>query len=293
MSKKINRLLLVFAHPDDETFTCGNLISWYGKLGYDIRLVCATPGDKGEGGIYGQVTPSELSKIRKSELETAGGILGIKKIEHLDFEDSKLSQIAAGTLEDIIYQSMIRFLPHIVVTFDPVGITNHPDHKRISRSTSYAYQKYAAVCEKALEISQIKFADENNKFSQIRKNLRGIDVQSAVFLTTDPFKPKLYYACIPESVIKYLVSNGNMSAVMFDKPVTGTPDDQITHIVDHKSTFKNKILALQVYQSQKVDVENYLNKYRLALRDREYYILRMDGMDEVIVGKNDRIMNRL
>jgi LmbE family N-acetylglucosaminyl deacetylase len=40
------RLLISYAHPDDESFGLGGLISKYVDEGVEVYLICATNGDK-------------------------------------------------------------------------------------------------------------------------------------------------------------------------------------------------------------------------------------------------------
>ena len=43
-------LLAVFAHPDDESITCGGLLAWCAHLGADVALLCLTRGEHGQDG---------------------------------------------------------------------------------------------------------------------------------------------------------------------------------------------------------------------------------------------------
>jgi len=71
--------LLVFAHPDDETFTCGGSIARYADR-KDTRIVlyCATRGEAGK--TAGVCPPEQLGDIRAEELKRAGKILGLDRI---------------------------------------------------------------------------------------------------------------------------------------------------------------------------------------------------------------------
>jgi N-acetyl-1-D-myo-inositol-2-amino-2-deoxy-alpha-D-glucopyranoside deacetylase/mycothiol S-conjugate amidase len=41
------RLLIAYAHPDDESFGSGGLIAKYVDAGVDVYYICATDGDVG------------------------------------------------------------------------------------------------------------------------------------------------------------------------------------------------------------------------------------------------------
>ena len=49
IDKKL-KLLLVFAHPDDETSACGGIIIKYSRLGHSVDVCTTTNGDKGDLG---------------------------------------------------------------------------------------------------------------------------------------------------------------------------------------------------------------------------------------------------
>ncbi|GFP22269.1 N-acetylglucosamine malate deacetylase 2, partial [Candidatus Hakubella thermalkaliphila] len=71
-------LLVVFAHPDDESYGPGGTIARYASEGVKVTLICATRGEVSirlnriEGG------PKRLAELREGELRQASQILGIK-----------------------------------------------------------------------------------------------------------------------------------------------------------------------------------------------------------------------
>ena len=42
------KLLAIFAHPDDEVFSCGGTLARYADEGHQVSLICATRGEEGE-----------------------------------------------------------------------------------------------------------------------------------------------------------------------------------------------------------------------------------------------------
>ena len=66
----MKKILLVFAHPDDESFAAAGTVAKYVKAGWEVDLICATRGEKGEAG------PSDLCfrivRRWKGQMEAAG-----------------------------------------------------------------------------------------------------------------------------------------------------------------------------------------------------------------------------
>ena len=71
------RILLIFAHPDDESFATGGLARRYVDRGAAIALVTATRGDAGRVGDPPLCSREELPTRREAELRRAASILGI------------------------------------------------------------------------------------------------------------------------------------------------------------------------------------------------------------------------
>lgn len=146
-------LLAVLAHPDDESFGMGGTLALYAQRGWNVYLICATRGEAGslDPALDGRI--SELGQLRENELHCAAQILGLTDVIVLGFRDSGMRGAADNhhpnalimhQLEDIagIIVSHIRQLrPEIVLTFDPLGGYQHPDHIHIHRATKIAFEK--------------------------------------------------------------------------------------------------------------------------------------------------------
>jgi len=137
------RILFSFAHPDDETFTGAGVACMCAEAGAELTLVTATRGQAGKRGDPPVCTPDELPATRERELRAAVEILGIHRLYLLDYEDTKLSQAEPDRIRAELAGFIRRHRPHVVVTFDPNGLTGHPDHVAISRFTSDAIQAAA------------------------------------------------------------------------------------------------------------------------------------------------------
>ncbi|WP_055698827.1 MULTISPECIES: N-acetyl-1-D-myo-inositol-2-amino-2-deoxy-alpha-D-glucopyranoside deacetylase [Streptomyces] len=148
------RLLLVHAHPDDESITTGATMAKYVAEGAHVTLVTCTLGEEGE------VIPAELAHLaadredslgaqRIGELAAAMKELGVTDHRFLGgtgrYRDSGMMGVeqnhrpgafwsadpdeAAAHLVEVIRE--VR--PQVLVTYDPDGGYGHPDHIQAHR----------------------------------------------------------------------------------------------------------------------------------------------------------------
>ena len=82
------KILVVTAHPDDETFGMGGTLAFYGQQGAEIHLVCATRGEAGEVPDGMLKEDQSIGELREGELRCAAEILGICEVHFLDYRDS-------------------------------------------------------------------------------------------------------------------------------------------------------------------------------------------------------------
>lgn len=145
------RLLVVMAHPDDESFGVGGTLALYNWCGAITQLICTT------GGEAGDVAPEFIERYgsvvacREAELQCAADKLGINKVYMLGYRDSGMAGSAdndhpaslfRASLDEVAARitHIIRiFRPHIVITFDPVGGYRHPDHIATHQATVRAF----------------------------------------------------------------------------------------------------------------------------------------------------------
>jgi len=151
MNNKI--LLVVLAHPDDESFGMGGTLAKYAAQGIDVHLLCATKGEVGDVSPDKLVGYDSVADLRESELRCAAGYLGIKQVHYLGYRDSgmpgssdnhHLLSLASQSVEDVSRKIVgyIRELkPSVVVTFDPIGGYRHPDHIAIHNATVRAFEQ--------------------------------------------------------------------------------------------------------------------------------------------------------
>ena len=137
------RLMVVAAHPDDETLGFGGVLARYASEGTETFLVTATRGDRGRylGHAPGSAEhpgDAALARIREGELSAAAAVLGIRRRRA-----ARLRRSAARSrdLPEAV-KAIVRYIrqarPQVVLTFAPDGAYGHPDHIAISQLATAA-----------------------------------------------------------------------------------------------------------------------------------------------------------
>ncbi len=145
------RLLLVHAHPDDESINNGATMAKYAAEGARVTLVTCTLGE------HGEVIPPELQHLtgaalgehRLGELTAAMRALGVEDFRLLGgkgrYEDSGMMGLADNDDPAALWQAdvddaaralvevILEVRPQILVTYDPDGGYGHPDHIQAHR----------------------------------------------------------------------------------------------------------------------------------------------------------------
>lgn len=134
---QLRTILVIGAHPDDETFVAGGLIAIARANGQ--RVVCVT-ATKGEAGVQNeQEWPKEqLAAIREKELEKALELLGVKEHYYLGYSDGECKDIDSNEATEKLQQIIANTQPDTVITFNNDGLTGHPDHVCVYEWTKQA-----------------------------------------------------------------------------------------------------------------------------------------------------------
>jgi len=129
------RILLIFAHPDDESFATAGLVCRCVERGAEIVLVTATRGDAGRVGDPPLCSREALPAFREAELRRAADLLGISEVHLLDYQDKQLADAPVDQIRKELVAHIRRHRPHLVITFDPNGMNGHSDHVATARFT--------------------------------------------------------------------------------------------------------------------------------------------------------------
>jgi len=159
------RVLLVHAHPDDETINNGATMAMYAALGASVTLVTCTRGEEGEvlipelSHLAANATDS-LGQHRVTELALAMKELGVTDHRFLGegvtlFRDSGMMGTEPNNRPDVFWQAdleeasdlLVRIIdevkPHVLITYDEFGGYGHPDHIQAHRVAMRATEKSA------------------------------------------------------------------------------------------------------------------------------------------------------
>lgn len=241
------RLLVVHAHPDDETITTGALMAGYVEQGVQVTLVTCTLGEEGEvlledAAHLASHAEDRLGEHRHDELRAAMEVLGVTDWRLLGephkYRDSGMMGTPANDRPDCFWRAdlltaasdlvaVIREVrPQVAVTYDDFGGYGHPDHIQAHRVLTYALA-LAAV-------------------PSFRRDLgEAWRVQ------------KVYWTALPKGMlrdgIRALREAGEetgFAAMDPDDLPFGVEDDLITAAVDNSDLLDTKMRALAQHASQ-------------------------------------------
>jgi N-acetyl-1-D-myo-inositol-2-amino-2-deoxy-alpha-D-glucopyranoside deacetylase len=240
------RMLLVHAHPDDETINNGVTMAKYVGAGAHVTLVTCTLGEEGEVLVPGLAhlaadKDDALGQHRIGELATAMEALGVEDFRFLGgpgrYRDSGMMGLptndrpecfwqadldeAAGFLVEVIRE--VR--PQVVITYDENGGYGHPDHIQAHR-----------VAMRAVELA----------------------ADPSVGSGTPWEVAKVYWCALPLSwwrqSLRALRAAGDTTTFEGLDPEGdlpfGVPDDVITAVVDEPDLVDAKLAAMRAHATQ-------------------------------------------
>ena len=233
-------LLCFHAHPDDEVTSTGGVLAKYLQLGEQVVVVTATDGAEGE--IHNYDNPDELRprlvELRAEEIAKALAILGVPNHHFLGFRDSGMMGTEPNQHPDSLWMAdfmeatgrlvhlIRRYTPEILTIYDPFGGYGHPDHIQVHRIGLAAYFG----------------SDDVRRFP--------LDNGEAPWPVT-----KLYMSTWPRSRATATSAARLAAGLITEEQAAesegwGTPDEDITAMVDVKEWVDLKIEALRAHRSQ-------------------------------------------
>ena len=219
------RLQVVVAHPDDETFGCGSVLLHAAGIGADTAVVCATRGE--EGG-----SSDDLGAIRERELHEAAEALGVSRVDLLDFADSGMSgEAPTGALVSAPFEDVVAAVSAAVVAFRPDVL--------VTLDASDSHRDHVRIRDAALTAA----------------DTLGV--------------PRVYLSCLPRSLMRrwvdhVKVTRPDMEHLDADVAALGTPDDEITTLVDVTGHLPARERAMTLHASQTSPFEGLPDELRRA-----------------------------
>ncbi|MEV0622844.1 N-acetyl-1-D-myo-inositol-2-amino-2-deoxy-alpha-D-glucopyranoside deacetylase [Nonomuraea sp. NPDC050404] len=237
------RLLLVHAHPDDESIGTGATMARYVAEGAHVTLVTCTLGEEGE------IIPKDLAHLaadqddglgpyRIGELAAACQALGVEDHRFLGepgrWRDSGMMGVASNDHPRAFWRAdldeaagelvkVIRTVrPQVLVTYDDNGFYGHPDHIQAHR-----------VSRRAFELAA-----------------------NADFGEGEPWQiAKFYHTAVPRSVMLRTAEALREADVDFitenvDDMPFGSADEDITTEIDARPWIGNKLEAFRAHATQ-------------------------------------------
>lgn len=241
------RLLLVHAHPDDETIGSGATMAKYVAEGAQVTLVTCTLGEEGEILVpelahLAAADTDQLGTHRITELGNAMSALGVTDWRLLGgpgaYRDSGMIGTPPNDRTDCFWRAdlleaakhLVKIIretrPQVLVTYDDFGGYGHPDHIQAHRVATYAKELAAAP----------NFALDLGSPWQIQK---------------------VYWTAFPISVmragIEMLKANGDQTEFATQDPEDipfACPDEFVTTAIDGSDFADLKQEALRAHATQ-------------------------------------------
>ena len=259
------RLLLVHAHPDDETINNGVTMAKYAASGAQVTLVTCTRGEEGEVLVtelanLASDKDDKLGEHREVELKDAMAQLGINDFRFLGapnkkWRDSGMMGTTQNERGDVFWQAdldeashelvkiILEIKPQVLITYDEFGGYGHPDHIKAHR-----------VAMRATELA----AEQGWQVS------------------------KIYWNTIPRSVIQMgiekmkEVGSDFFGAQSVDELPFAKPDELATTVVNAPEYVPQKLAAMKAHATQISEDGPFFalsNNLGLSVWGDEYYTL--------------------
>jgi N-acetyl-1-D-myo-inositol-2-amino-2-deoxy-alpha-D-glucopyranoside deacetylase len=280
-------LLLVHAHPDDETIATGATMARYAAAGVRVTLVTCTMGEEGEILVpelehLGAGHDDALGPHRAEELAAAMRALGVADHRFLGgpgrWRDSGMMGEASNDRPDCFWQAdldvavgelvkVVREVrPQVVVSYDDNGGYGHPDHIQAHRVAVAAFTAAGAA-------SRYPAAGR-------------------------PWSPaKLYETVLPMSVLRQaydglrdLGEEAPFGVTSPEELTFGTADELVTTAIDAREYLGAKTEAMRAYPTQiTVDGQFFAlsNDVGQGLFALEHYRLALGGVDGGVDRESD------
>jgi len=133
-------VVVIYPHPDDESFGCSGTITKFRKEGIPVTYLCGTLGEMGRNmGSPFFANRETLPDIRKQELIDACNVLDVN-LEMLGYRDKTIEFESTDEIAEHIKTYLDKIEPSLVITHYPDHAV-HPDHNAMGRAAIEAVRK--------------------------------------------------------------------------------------------------------------------------------------------------------
>jgi mycothiol conjugate amidase Mca len=234
-------LLVVHAHPDDESIPTGGTLPRYRAEGVRTVLVTATRGEEGEIVLPELDRPevrARFGEFRAAELQQAAIILGVSELEIMGYRDSGMVGSPANNHPDCFNMAdpdqaagrlvalVRRYRPQVLVSYNEFGGYGHPDHIACHKATVAAFH---AAGDPA------RFPDAGAPWAPLK-----------LYYTNSPRGPlRAAWERMRELGLQTPLDNPDFDISRFT-----VPDEQVTTRLDIGAYLPQKLAALACHRSQ-------------------------------------------
>lgn len=153
MTEQNRVMLVILAHPDDESFGPGATLAKYACAGVAVHYLCGTRGEIGSADAEHMQGFESVGDMRWTELTCAAKELGLAGIHHLGFRDSGMAgsddnrhpQALSAQPVEVVAARIAHFVrklkPQVVLTHDTIGGYRHPDHIMLNKATVMFFER--------------------------------------------------------------------------------------------------------------------------------------------------------
>jgi N-acetyl-1-D-myo-inositol-2-amino-2-deoxy-alpha-D-glucopyranoside deacetylase len=233
-------LLCVHPHPDDESIACGGVLARAAATGARTVVVTCTGGEAGENLAGADLGDEDLTTHRRREMADAIAALGVHEHVWLGYRDSGMvgtdtndhpGSFHRADLEEAatrLAAIVRRVRPDVVVSDDERGTYGHPDHVKANR-----------VTVRAVELAADPDADVPGDPWQVAKRYVHTLTRSRLW--------EAHRTLTAEGLSSPF---GDDDVASVDELPFGTPDEQLTTVVDVGPWLATKRAGLLAHRSQ-------------------------------------------
>lgn len=136
----VQRVLCIFAHPDDVDFGAAGTVARWVDEGLEVAYLLVTRGDAGG---FDDTPRDQMPALREAEQRAAAAIVGVKQVDFFDgYHDGTLTP-TLGLRKDLT-AAIRRFRPDRILTNSPLrrwerlAGPSHPDHLAVGEAVTCA-----------------------------------------------------------------------------------------------------------------------------------------------------------